>query len=140
MYALEQKYRGYLKQDGHSVEQAADDEAGDLQFSIKFEGHTYWFFFSKREPDYVVLAVTDFFPLKTEADQFNALLAMEFVASNSDCAKIHFTSERDDVICRVEFLDNGSSVDASMLLRYLRMARSGVNEFRKKMDELQHDD
>jgi hypothetical protein len=132
---LGKKYQTLLQDEGYGCKAPTKDEqANTLDLIVKYEQMTFMIILDYDDPEFVRILLPNFFDI--DKGQIEAALtAIQTVAQKCKGAKVYLTRDMDDTVAAGEFLENGNSVDAKQLVRYLSMVMNAAKTFAQVMQK-----
>lgn len=127
------RYRQLLQDKGYAV-MAPDwkEETLTWMMPLRYEGVTMCFLFDAEDPSFVRLILPNFFEIE-HGPTVQVFTAIDRTNNSCKSAKVYLNADAGNVMSAVEFLDDGTSASAAMLLRYLTLALNGAKHFVKEM-------
>lgn len=129
------KYQNLLKDEGYGCKDPVEDKAANtLDMVIKYEGMSFLLVLDRDDPAFVRIILPNFYTIKPEKIN-DALLAVHDTVKKCKGAKVYLSNNGDDSMAAAEFLENGTSVDAKLIIRYLSMVMNAAKVFAKQLEE-----
>ena len=127
------RYRQLLQDEGYAV-MAPDwkEETLPWMMRLRYEGVTMFFLFDAEDPSFVRLILPNFFEIE-HGPTVQVFAALDRTNNSCKGAKVYLNADAGNVMSSVEFLDDGASVSAPMLLRYLTLVLNGAKHFAREM-------
>lgn len=135
---LTQYFQSLLDSEGFNRGQVSwDEDASTSDLIFKVEGRGYALIADADDTDFVRLMFPNFWSLDSDEEFAAALQAISIVNGRCKGAKVHATSNNDNIIATVEFLiDSGNpQMKSGLFLRYIRMLNNAAEEFARVMRE-----
>lgn len=131
-------FQSLLDAEGFNRGQIQWDESvqtSDLVFKV--EGRNYLLIADADDTDFVRLVFPNFWPLKSDEEFAAALQAMALVNARCKGAKLHTSSNNENVVATAEFLIPASEprMPSGLFVRYIRMLNTAAMEFARVMGE-----
>ena len=130
---LAEKYRNLINDEGYKAAPPEKDDDGDLRVVVKFEGMSLLIYFDNEDTQFVRIILPNFYSLDTDEEKLKSLSAVNQVAAKCKGAKAFINPAQDNVMCAVEFLENGASLTIEMLIRNLNMLVGAAKFFAVEM-------
>ncbi len=135
---LTQYFQSLLDSEGFNRGQVSwDEDASTSDLIFKVEGRGYALIADADDTDFVRLMFPNFWSLDSDEEFAAALQAISIVNGRCKGAKVHATSNNDNIIATVEFLIDSQNpqMKSGLFLRYIRMLNNAAEEFARVMRE-----
>lgn len=116
-----QTYQQILQDEGYGAKTPEwDERTRTWDIRVKYEGLFVLIMLDFDDPDFVRIVLPNFYDIDPEHHQ-SALLALEIANKKCKVAKVYLNAAQNDTIAAVEFLDDGTGINARFLIRYVDM-------------------
>ena len=119
-------YKDFLAEEGYAPK---FDDDGDVTF--KAEGRTYFIVVSETDDEYFQLLFPNFWPIESEKERAQALLAASRATNNVKCAKV--CQIKDNMVASIEAFYVPADGFKPTFKRSLMALRSAVDQFAEDM-------
>lgn len=133
---LVQAYLDGLETLGVEISKKVDDEDKDTIIYFKDGNGKFILSFQNSDPGFVTILFPNFYPVESEEEYVNTLMAAASVTRAVKSAKVMHSSDDKQVSIAAEFFDYSTGEKTELLKRYIGSIEKAVFSFLEEMKKL----